>query len=131
MSIRAKKYAPPLGMGVKPATALLPGENVEEFEALYRHCVTDLRASGTLEEDIAATIAACVWRKRNLGIYRTAAVARRRHQEIFDEMVPKPSALRFPRIGEPTLETIKEATEAAQDVSRKRARQRHSIGRGR
>jgi hypothetical protein len=120
MSVRVKKYSPALKHGGYAATALLPGENVEEFEKLFQELLTELGANGPMERDIVATIAACMWRKHHLGIYRTAEVAQRRYQEILDEMVPKPSAFRFRgMMGEPDLETIKEATEAAHGVARK------------
>ena len=66
-SVRFNKTFPALKHGGYAATIVLPGENSVEFEQLHGSLIAELTPSGSLEEDIVATIAGLVWRKQNLG----------------------------------------------------------------
>ena len=67
-----KKRHPALKHGGYSSTAVLPGENLAEFEELYQDLMVELAPTGVLEEDIVADIARLVWRKQNLAIFRRA-----------------------------------------------------------
>jgi len=43
---------------------VLPGENRAEFEKLHRELVNDFSPSGALENDVVATMAHLLWRKK-------------------------------------------------------------------
>ena len=81
-SVRFNKTLPALKHGGYAATIVLPGENSVEFEQLHGELIAELTPSGSLEEDIVATIAGLVWRKQNLGTLRIAQLARSRFEEI-------------------------------------------------
>jgi hypothetical protein len=76
--IRTKKVHPALKHGGYSATAILPGEDIAEFEELYQRLIAELRPDGPLEDDVVAQVALLLWRKQNLSIYRKAEIARKR-----------------------------------------------------
>jgi hypothetical protein len=80
---------PALKHGVYSGTALLPGEDPDEFEKLRKSLIADVAPAGPLEEDIVATIARLVWRKQNLSSYRLAGLAKRRTSAIHRKIVPQ------------------------------------------
>jgi hypothetical protein len=61
---------------------VLPGENRAEFEKLHREIVTEFNPSGALENDIVASMARLLWRKKNLRTFDTAKFARSRYSAI-------------------------------------------------
>jgi hypothetical protein len=65
------------------ASPVLPGEDEEEFVALFTHLTEEFAAQGHLESDAALTMASAIWRKQNLSIYRVAAEARARYGHFF------------------------------------------------
>ncbi len=67
------------------ASAVLPGENPEEFDMLVSVIRDRLQPVGYLEEQQVVTIAEFSWRKRRLGIFRVAANARARFGACFAE----------------------------------------------
>ncbi len=67
------------------ASAVLPGENPEEFDMLVSVIRDRLQPIGYLEEQQVVTIAEFSWRKRRLGIFRVAANARARFGACFAE----------------------------------------------
>jgi hypothetical protein len=71
-----EKIFPALKHGGYAATAILPGEDFEEFRKLHDRLIADFAPNGPLEEDIVATIARLMWRKQNLATYRRAELAR-------------------------------------------------------
>ena len=52
--------------GVFSATAILPGENEQEFEDLHAALIDEWKPDGATEEDAVLSIAKAVWRKRRL-----------------------------------------------------------------
>jgi hypothetical protein len=52
--------------GVFSATAILPGEDEQEFEELHTALTEEWKPVGATEEDAVLTIAKAVWRKRRL-----------------------------------------------------------------
>jgi hypothetical protein len=50
--------------GVFSRTTIVPGEDPEEFEALYSDLIKEWAPSGTTEEDAVLTVAKAIWRKR-------------------------------------------------------------------
>jgi hypothetical protein len=56
--------------------AVLPGEDAEEFMKLSKELDDELKPSGPLEVDVLFHIAKLIWRKRKLGTYRRAEIAR-------------------------------------------------------
>jgi hypothetical protein len=86
---RVKKLYPALKHGGYSVLGLLPGEDRAAFEKLHREEREELRPDGPLEEDIVASIANSLWRKQNLGTFRRAEAARRRHSAITSAMVPQ------------------------------------------
>jgi hypothetical protein len=52
--------------GVFSATAILPGEDEEEFKELHTALIDEWRPVGATEEDAVLSIAKAVWRKRRV-----------------------------------------------------------------
>ena len=75
MSSRVKKFHPALKHGAFSATAILPGEDPAAFRELHQQVIADLAPNGALEDDIVATIARLLWRKKNLATLRIAELA--------------------------------------------------------
>ena len=75
MAIR-RRIPSALKHGGYSATALLPGEDHAAFEKLHRDLVKELTPKGPLEEDIVATVARLMWRKKNLDSYERTQTAR-------------------------------------------------------
>jgi hypothetical protein len=87
MPTLVNKIHPALKHGGYAATAILPGENRADFEKLHQSLVAELAPLGALEDDIVATIARMVWRKRNLATVRLADLAGERCEAIRSEHV--------------------------------------------
>src|SRR5262249_29409313 len=102
------------------ATAVLPGEDLAAFKKLHRGLIAELAPTGPLEDDIVATLARFVWRKQNLTTIRMAECARKRHSEIWSEIVP--SEYSFPLLSphsESDPAEREEAIRVANDQARK------------
>ena len=84
MSFHVKKHHPALKHAGYSATGILPGENPAEFEKLHRELIAEFNPNGALENDIVATMARLVWRKRNLETFRIAERARARCAQIMN-----------------------------------------------
>ena len=52
--------------GLLAKDIVLPSEDEQEFEGLRRALITELRPEGSLEEQIAERIVACLWRLRRI-----------------------------------------------------------------
>ena len=61
--------------GAYSTTAVLPGEDRAAYERLHRELAAELRPNGTFEDSVVADLARLIWRKENLGIFRTAELA--------------------------------------------------------
>jgi len=66
-----------------PASAVLPGEDRKEFEALFDDLWRDLKPSGPVEGALVADVASLVWRKQHLSVFQAAQAARREFGECF------------------------------------------------
>ena len=66
MTVRVKKLHPALKHAGYAATSMLPGENAAEFEKLHQGLIAELTPNGALEDDIVATVAHLLWRKKIL-----------------------------------------------------------------
>jgi hypothetical protein len=114
--VRYNKTLPALKHGGYAATIVLPGENAAEFQRLHGELIAELAPNGALEEDIVATMAGLVWRKRHLGTLRIAQLARSRFEEIssdkFHELPPsvviKTMGHIDPAIKEKTIRAVEE-----------------------
>jgi hypothetical protein len=89
MPVQVKKHHPALKHAGYAATGILPGENSAEFEKLHRDLIAELGPNGALENDVVATMARLVWRKKNLETFRIAELARSRYAQIMRERVPE------------------------------------------
>jgi hypothetical protein len=100
MSPRVDKVHPAMKHGAYSAMGILPGESAAEFEKLHRELVTDLSPSGALENDIVASMARLLWRKKNLRTLKVAEFARERCSAIFRANVDPefPVLLDFDRV---------------------------------
>lgn len=65
------------------ASHVLPGEDPHEVVAIFKHLAEEHSAQGHLESDAVLTMAAAVWRKQNLSVYKLAAEARARYGHFF------------------------------------------------
>src|SRR5262249_61888830 len=83
------KIHPALKHGGYAATAILPGENRADFEKLHQSLIAELAPVGALEDDIVATMARFVWRKKNLETVRLAELAGESRQAIRSDQVAK------------------------------------------
>jgi hypothetical protein len=103
--------------GVYSGTSLLPGEDQDEFERLHKKLIAEFNPLGPLEEDIVATMARLVWRKRNLGSYRLAALASSRIESIRSQLVSQVDGLRLISPSDP--EEVKAAEKTADESALK------------
>jgi hypothetical protein len=69
------------------AATILPGESEVEFEKLHQALIAEFRPNGALEEEIVASLARLLWRKRNLVTFRFAERARQRATEIQEAVI--------------------------------------------
>ncbi len=92
MPARVKKLHPALKHAGYSATSVLPGESAAEFEKLHQELIAELAPDGALENDIVATMARLVWRKRNLMTFRIAELARDRCVQIRSK-IPQDEAI--------------------------------------
>jgi hypothetical protein len=100
MSNRHNQIHPALKHAGYAATSVLPGENAAEFEKLHRDLVAEFEPNGVLENEIVATMARLVWRKKNLATFRIAELARGRCAQIRREKVPEDKIdFSFPTLG--------------------------------
>jgi hypothetical protein len=113
-----KKSHSALKHGGYAATALLPGESAADFEKLHQDLIAENTPKGVLENDIVATMAGLLWRKRNLPTCRKADFARRRYRQIIKENVP-PEPFPSPALDEVDPAVREEANRAAEDLARK------------
>ena len=88
MTARVKKRHPALKHAGYSATGVLPGENPVEFEKLHQELILELTQNGALEDEIVATIAHLLWRRKNLATFRNAERAQQRMIQIRNAMVP-------------------------------------------
>jgi hypothetical protein len=65
--------------GVYSATAVLPGEDVEEFRQLLKSLREEWRPRGETEEDAVRTLAELLWRKNRLDIFDHMQLAKREY----------------------------------------------------
>jgi hypothetical protein len=114
---KSYKVHPALKHGAYAATAILPGEDATEFEKLHQDLIDELIPAGALEDDIVATMARLVWRKRNLATFLVAELARMRYSKIKSEKVPSDFPLWQP-FQEMDPAERKEAYRAAEDQAR-------------
>lgn len=122
MPVQGKKYHPALKHAGYAATGILPGENPAEFEKLHRDLIAEFDPNGALENDIVATMAHLVWRKKNRGTFRIAELARAHYAQIISK-VPQ-DKIDFPRLSETVIEKVDPAVReaafrAAEDQARK------------
>jgi hypothetical protein len=82
------KRPPALKHGAFAKTTVLPGEDAAAFARLREDLMTELSPSGALEEAIAEDLARLIWRKRHLGTFHTAKLARRRLDAIQENLKP-------------------------------------------
>jgi hypothetical protein len=69
MITRKLKRPNALKHGVFSATAILPGEDPEEFEELHSSLIEEWMPDGATEEDAVLSIAKAVWRKRRVQLF--------------------------------------------------------------
>jgi hypothetical protein len=123
MSDQGKKGYPALKHAGYSATTILPGESAAEFERLHQNLMTELNPNGALEDDIVATMAHYIWRKKNLVTLRLAEHARARYAQIRAEIIPQSElGYSFMTLGpvkpvDPAV--LKEATQTAEEQARK------------
>ena len=82
MARLVRHLRPALKHGGFSATAILPGEDPDEFKKLHDGLTTDLAPSGPLEDAIVANLARLMWRKQHLSTYWNAERARERYAAI-------------------------------------------------
>jgi hypothetical protein len=88
MPTRFNKIHPALKHAGYSATTILPGEDLAAFEKLHRDLIARFSPVGALQEDAVAEMAHLTWRKRNLGTFRIAELARARYQKIYNQHFP-------------------------------------------
>jgi hypothetical protein len=57
-----------------------------EFEKQHRDLIAEFNPNGALENDIVATMARLVWRKKNLGTFRIAELAQARYEQLMQKV---------------------------------------------
>jgi hypothetical protein len=77
------------------ASPVLPGEDGREFVMLFTRLAEEHAAEGDLEFDAVLTMAAALWRKQNLSIYKLAAEARARYGRFFNFPNDRAGFLRY------------------------------------
>lgn len=97
MPVQVKKPHPALKHAGYSAIGILPGENAAEFEKQHRDLIAELSPNGALENDIVATMARLVWRKKHLETFRIAELARSRYKQIMGENALSLGPLSCPR----------------------------------
>ena len=119
----AKKYHSALKHGGYSVTCILPGESPAEFEKQHQELIAEFSPNGALENDIVATVARLVWRKKNHGTFRIAENARARYQEIMQKVPADKMDYEFAVLGkviEKVDPAVREAAlRAAEDQARK------------
>jgi hypothetical protein len=93
MTVRIKKGPSALKHAGYSATSILPGESEAEFSKLHADLVREWTPNGVLEDEIVASMAHLVWRRKKLGTFRVAKLAQRRMIEIRTAMVPEMGVL--------------------------------------
>lgn len=88
MTIQIKKRHPALKHAGFSAARILPGESAAEFEELHRELIAELTPNGALENEIVATMAHLLWRRKNLATFRIAERAQQRMTQIRHAIVP-------------------------------------------
>jgi len=88
MSAQTKKSRSAMKHAGFSSTTILPGENAREFEELRIGLIAELSPDGTLEDEIVASLAHLLWRKKNLAIFGILENARQRASQIRDRLLP-------------------------------------------
>ena len=88
MTVRIKKRPAALKHAGYCVTSILPGECPAEFEKLHQELVFELTPNGALEDEIVASMAHLLWRRKNLATFQIAQRAQHRMTQIRDAMVP-------------------------------------------
>ena len=88
------------------ATAVLPGENQEEFDCLRDDLYFQYEPWDAVEEDAVETMANAIWRKRHLKIFQRAFEARIKYGAYF-KYPGDPDG--FNRINQETLQQLDES----------------------
>jgi hypothetical protein len=65
MTVRIKKGPSALKHAGYSATSILPGESEAEFSKLHADLVREWTPNGVLEDEIVASMAHLVWRRKN------------------------------------------------------------------
>jgi hypothetical protein len=89
MTVRIKKGHSALKHAGYSATSILPGESEAEFAKLHEDLVREWVPKGALENEIVASMAHLLWRRKNLATFRVAELAQRRMTKIRSAMVPE------------------------------------------
>src|SRR5262245_58822071 len=87
MRKKIMKVHPALKHGGYSTTTILPGEDPVAFKELHEALIAELIPSGALEQDIVATIARLIWRKRNLITFQIAKRTLDRWNDIQLEII--------------------------------------------
>ena len=79
-----------LGHGLFSTCTVLPGESVEEFDAMHAQLVADYEPQGPIEIDIVESLAGVLWRKRRLqGLTRAPRPEPEMREMIMDPKHPR------------------------------------------
>jgi hypothetical protein len=89
MTIRIKKAHPAFKHAGYSATTILPGESETEYAKLHGDLVREWAPNGALENEVVASMAHLLWRRKNLATFRVAELAQRRMTQIRDGLVPE------------------------------------------
>jgi hypothetical protein len=125
MARRAKKPWPALKHGIFSTMAVLPGEDRAAFEKLHKELRMELAPAGALEDEVVANLSRLIWRKRNLGTFRIAGLAKSHDDHLREEMIPAPSRWTYLSQLQPNFVEgadageIEVATQHAENQSRK------------
>jgi hypothetical protein len=92
MTTRVPKFHSALKHGGYSASCVLPGENAAAFAKLHNALIREWIPNGVLEDDIVATMARALWRKRNFKTFGVAKRAQQRLVEIREALVPSAEA---------------------------------------
>ena len=88
MTVPVKKRRNALKHAGYSATSILPGESAADFEKLHQALISEFNTTGALENEIVASLAHHLWRRKNLSTFRVAERAQQRVAQIQDGMVP-------------------------------------------
>lgn len=83
----SRKSLSALKHGAYSATTLLPGESAAAFEKLHQELISEWSPNGALEHDVVDNLAHLLWRRRNLGTFRVAALVQRQMRRLRDDLV--------------------------------------------